>query len=194
MGSEPPVPAAVGDSVPSGNAHGGMFDDPEVGSLVGFVDVASPAVGDEVISEFVEATDGALVDDISPVDGEAVAAVSVELSDGLLLDAASPAVGEDVVSGVSVDDAVGAFDTASATVGSLEETLEVVGSLLLAPVTDGAGVPYVGDSVPAIEVPAVGSMEPGEDTGAEVSIAGEFVPIIGGAVSPGQKIVSGGIA
>jgi hypothetical protein len=93
-----------------------------------------------------------------------------------------------------VDDAVGAPDTISATVGSLEETSEVVGSLLAAAVTEGAGVTAVGDSVPGFVAPAVGSVVLGEVTGAEVSIAGELVLIIGGAVSPGQKIVSGGIA
>lgn len=90
-----------------------------------------------------------------------------------------------------MDDAVGTLDI-SATVGSFEDASPVVGEVVsevsiedafavgsFEPVTDGAG--------------AVGSIEPGEDTGAEVSIAGGFVLIIGGTVSPGQKIVSGGI-
>lgn len=104
MGSEPPIPAVVGESVSSGNAQGGMFD--EVGFLVGVgvsspidgapVDAISAAIGDEVISESVELADGAfvdavspvepadgaVVDDTSPADGVAVDAASVELDDG----------------------------------------------------------------------------------------------------------------
>lgn len=116
---------------------------------------------------------------------------------------ASSTVGESVVVSVDpeVDFPVGLFVVISLTVGSFVKSSATVGSLLSTTDTVGEVVPDSTDVgavvialVCAVVESKVGSLVSGDDTGAKVAAIGEPVLIIGGGVSPGQNIVSGGMA
>lgn len=205
---EPDVSPTDGEDVIASPAAGEAVPATNDGTAV----VISPCTGEDVAAPLDDATVGTLVvtatmgvgglvsDIVGLIIGASVESSTTRLVVGVLLSTFSDGAVE-----ASAFERVGGLvmDPVSATVGL------VVGSMLSTPKPGdvGMGVTSIGALLPAVEsvgglvadsVSAtvelvVGALVSGDDTGAEVSGAGGLVFVNGGAVSPGQKIVSGGI-